>query len=57
MPVSSPVARVISARKVGIGQLLSSGPVWAIIVANVVNHWGYFIYLNWMPSYFHQASL
>jgi len=24
-------------------------------VVNIVNHWGYFIYLSWMPSYFHQA--
>ncbi|KAK9915240.1 hypothetical protein WJX75_006550 [Coccomyxa subellipsoidea] len=28
---------------------------WAIIVVNIVNHWGYFIYLNWMPSYFHHV--
>ena len=25
-------------------------------VVNIVNHWGYFIYLSWMPSYFHQVS-
>ena len=25
-------------------------------VVNVVNHWGYFIYLSWMPSYFHQVA-
>ena len=38
--------------------LLSHPPTWAIIVANFVNHWGYFIYLGWMPSYFHtQLSL
>ncbi len=24
-------------------------------MVNIVNHWGYFIYLSWMPSYFHQA--
>ena len=27
----------------------------AIVVANVVNHFNYFIYLNWMPTYFHAA--
>ena len=25
-------------------------------VVNIVNHWGYFIYLSWMPSYFHQVA-
>ncbi|GFH23432.1 MFS domain-containing protein [Haematococcus lacustris] len=28
---------------------------WAIIVVNVINHFGYFIYLNWMPTYFVKA--
>ena len=40
------------AGQVGIAKLLSSKATWAIIVVNFVNHWGYFIYLNWMPSYF-----
>ena len=40
---------------VGTLQLLSSKATWAIIVVNFVNHWGYFIYLNWMPSYFVKA--
>jgi ACS family sodium-dependent inorganic phosphate cotransporter/ACS family sodium-dependent inorganic phosphate cotransporter-like MFS transporter 9 len=35
-----------------IARLLSSRHTWAIVVVNFVNHWGYFIYLNWMPSYF-----
>ena len=35
--------------------LLSSRHTWAIIVANVANHWGYFVYLSWLPSYFHRA--
>lgn len=35
-----------------IGRLLSHPATWAIIIVNIVNHWGYFIYLNWMPSYF-----
>lgn len=43
------------AGKVGTLKLLSSKAVWAIIVVNFVNHWGYFIYLNWMPSYFVKA--
>jgi predicted MFS family arabinose efflux permease len=40
---------------VGLGDLLSSTAVWAIIVANFVNHWGYFMYLNWMPTYFYKV--
>ena len=43
------------AGKVGTLKLLSSKATWAIIVVNFVNHWGYFIYLNWMPSYFVKA--
>jgi predicted MFS family arabinose efflux permease len=35
-----------------IAALLSSRHTWAIIAVNFVNHWGYFIYLNWMPTYF-----
>jgi len=35
--------------------LLSSRHTWAIIAANVANHWGYFVYLSWLPSYFHGA--
>jgi ACS family sodium-dependent inorganic phosphate cotransporter/ACS family sodium-dependent inorganic phosphate cotransporter-like MFS transporter 9 len=37
---------------VSIGRLLGHPATWAIIIVNIVNHWGYFIYLNWMPSYF-----
>ncbi|MEW5317340.1 MAG: hypothetical protein WDW38_008645 [Sanguina aurantia] len=44
-----------SGADVTIGQLLSSRATWAIILVNIVNHWGYFIYLNWMPTYFNQA--
>lgn len=35
--------------------LLSSPAVWAIITANIINHFGYFIYLNWMPTYFYKV--
>jgi len=35
-----------------IPNFLRSRPVWAIIAANVANHWGYFVFLNWLPSYF-----
>ncbi|KXZ57010.1 hypothetical protein GPECTOR_1g912 [Gonium pectorale] len=38
-----------------VAKLLSSPATWAIIVVNVVNHFGYFIYLNWMPTYFNKA--
>jgi hypothetical protein len=44
-----------SKRSVGMLQLLGSSATWAIIIVNIVNHWGYFIYLNWMPSYFYQT--
>jgi ACS family sodium-dependent inorganic phosphate cotransporter/ACS family sodium-dependent inorganic phosphate cotransporter-like MFS transporter 9 len=37
---------------VTLGRLLSHPATWAIVVVNFVNHWGYFIYLNWMPTYF-----
>ncbi|KAK9828655.1 hypothetical protein WJX72_001353 [[Myrmecia] bisecta] len=35
--------------------LMSKPATWAIIIVNFVNHWGYFIYLNWMPTYFYQV--
>ncbi|KAJ7517780.1 hypothetical protein O6H91_21G040400 [Diphasiastrum complanatum] len=35
-----------------IGLLLLKLPTWAIIVANAMNNWGYFILLSWMPVYF-----
>lgn len=47
---SSPQSFITS--EVTLAKLLSKAATWAIIVVNVVNHWGYFIYLNWMPSYF-----
>eukprot|EP01018_Ginkgo_biloba_P034255 Gb_13176 [translate_table: standard] len=34
------------------GLLLSKLPTWAIIVANAMHNWGYFIILSWMPTYF-----
>ena len=34
------------------GAIVRCPAVWAIVIANVVNHWGYFLYLNWMPVYF-----
>jgi ACS family sodium-dependent inorganic phosphate cotransporter/ACS family sodium-dependent inorganic phosphate cotransporter-like MFS transporter 9 len=42
-------------KPVTLRQLLSHKATWAIIVVNFVNHWGYFIYLNWMPTYFYKA--
>lgn len=33
--------------EVGVLDLMSKAATWAIIVVNIVNHWGYFIYLNW----------
>jgi sugar phosphate permease len=37
------------------GMLLKKSATWAIIVANFVNHFNYFIYLNWMPMYFNKV--
>jgi len=37
-----------------ISRLLSSASTWAIFLANFVNHWGYFIYLSWLPTYFNR---
>jgi len=44
-----------SGGSIALSALLTNRAVWAIIVANFVNHWGYFIYLNWMPTYFHRV--
>ncbi|XP_021753956.1 probable anion transporter 3, chloroplastic [Chenopodium quinoa] len=35
-----------------IGLLLSKRPFWAILLANIINNWGYFVLLSWMPIYF-----
>ncbi|ERN09677.1 hypothetical protein AMTR_s00029p00211500 [Amborella trichopoda] len=32
--------------------LLSKLPVWALMCANAMHSWGYFIVLSWMPIYF-----
>ncbi|CAK9213377.1 unnamed protein product [Sphagnum troendelagicum] len=42
----------MSGRAPPFGVLLSKLPTWAIIVANFMNNWGYFILLGWMPVYF-----
>lgn len=41
---------------VTLGKLLSHPATWAIVIVNFVNHWGYFIYLNWMPTYFSKVG-
>ncbi|GJP43475.1 hypothetical protein CLOM_g2931 [Closterium sp. NIES-68] len=41
--------------RVTVRQLLSHPASWAIIIANTVNNWGYFILLSWMPLYFNQV--
>eukprot|EP00873_Tetraselmis_striata_P029954 jgi/Tetstr1/450218/TSEL_037256.t1 len=43
------------ARDVSVMEMLSKRAVWAIVIVNFINHWGYFIYLNWLPSYFNTA--
>lgn len=43
------------AKSVSFATLLSKPAVWAVLVANIVNHWGYFICLGWMPTYFNKV--
>ncbi|KAG6486170.1 hypothetical protein ZIOFF_054740 [Zingiber officinale] len=33
-------------------KLLSKSPTWALISANAMHSWGYFVILSWMPIYF-----
>ncbi|CAN8268268.1 unnamed protein product [Cochlearia groenlandica] len=33
-------------------RLLSKMPTWAVIVANSMHSWGFFVILSWMPIYF-----
>ncbi|XAR60699.1 hypothetical protein NMG60_11034175 [Bertholletia excelsa] len=33
-------------------RLLSKLPTWALIVANAMHSWGFFVILSWMPIYF-----
>ncbi|CAI5948303.1 unnamed protein product [Closterium sp. NIES-64] len=47
--------RMQSGSRVTVWQLLSHPASWAIIIANTVNNWGYFILLSWMPLYFNQV--
>ena len=44
-----------TAVQVSFRDMLQNKAVWAIIIANFANHWGYFIYLNWMPTYFYKV--
>ncbi|KAL6765902.1 major facilitator superfamily domain-containing protein [Haematococcus lacustris] len=48
-------ASMVTPRQVTPASLLTHSATWAIIVVNVINHFGYFIYLNWMPTYFVKA--
>jgi hypothetical protein len=41
-----------SSSSVTLPQMLSSSATWAIVIVNMVQNWGYFIYMNWMPTYF-----
>ncbi|KAL8140316.1 LOW QUALITY PROTEIN: hypothetical protein V2J09_006337 [Rumex salicifolius] len=37
--------------------LLSKLPTWAIIVANAMHAWGFFVILSWMPIYFNSVKM
>lgn len=50
--VSSATSSSEAQRQVPLKEFLSNSAVWAIIIVNFVNHWGYFIYLNWLPTFF-----
>jgi ACS family sodium-dependent inorganic phosphate cotransporter/ACS family sodium-dependent inorganic phosphate cotransporter-like MFS transporter 9 len=49
------ISKEDSTEPVSLIEMLRTRAVWAIITANIVNHWGYFIYLNWMPTYFYKV--
>uniref|UniRef100_A0A1J3D636 Putative anion transporter 4, chloroplastic n=1 Tax=Noccaea caerulescens TaxID=107243 RepID=A0A1J3D636_NOCCA len=36
-------------------RLLSKMPTWAVIVANSMHSWGFFVLLSWMPIYFNSV--
>eukprot|EP00898_Chlorokybus_atmophyticus_P000316 jgi/Chlat1/1285/Chrsp117S01703 len=36
-------------------RLLSSPPVWAIIINNFVFHYAFYVLMSWMPTYFEQG--
>ncbi|GAB4816678.1 hypothetical protein N2152v2_003724 [Parachlorella kessleri] len=44
-----------SQQAISLVDLMSKPATWAIIVVNFINHFGYFIYLNWMPTYFYKV--
>jgi ACS family sodium-dependent inorganic phosphate cotransporter len=44
-----------AAEKVPWRKILSSRPVWAIIVCHFCHNWGTFILLTWMPTYYNQV--
>jgi predicted MFS family arabinose efflux permease len=44
-------------KEVTLSRLMLHPATWAIIAVNFVNHWGYFIYLNWMPTYFSKVGV
>lgn len=48
-------AHVEEKASVSFATMLRTKAVWAIMSANIVNHWGYFMYLNWMPTYFYKV--
>jgi len=54
-PSSGASATKAAPSTVSLGAMLTNRAVWAIIVANFCNHWGYFMYLNWMPTYFYKV--
>ncbi len=56
VPGADAAASAAAKPSIGAAQLLTSPATWAIIIVNVVNHFGYFIYLNWMPTYFNKAG-
>ncbi|VAH07956.1 unnamed protein product [Triticum turgidum subsp. durum] len=45
-------SKVKGSKSPSLREVFSKMEMWAIIVANVINNWGYFVLLSWMPVYF-----
>ncbi|XP_048539089.1 probable anion transporter 2, chloroplastic [Triticum urartu] len=45
-------SKVKGSKSPSLRQVFSKMEMWAIIIADVINKWGYFVLLSWMPVYF-----
>ncbi|KAF9598513.1 hypothetical protein IFM89_028045 [Coptis chinensis] len=58
-PSSDTVKKTLKTEKVipPFRRLLSRSPTWALITANAMHSWGYFVILSWMPIYFNTPNM